>query len=341
MHQHELLTFVKRVHAHIRDSVVTACEATALEQLAAVTGHEGGDTIFAIDRVSEAVLLEQFAELGNQVPFRLIAEGLGETGIHDFPAGVAADALQLVVIVDPIDGTRGLMYQKRSAWILTGVAPYRGPTTNLSDITLAVMTEIPLVKQHLCDTLWAIKGQGAHAERYDRIRGTTTPFPIRPSQATTIRQGFGNIARFFPGDRARLAAVDDLIVTLMLGEAPQGRALSFEDQYISTGGQFYELLMGHDRWLADIRPLLLAPSIRYGNQPMLCCHPYDVCTELIAREAGVVVCQANGLPLNAVLDVDSPVSWVAVANHTLAQQLIPVLQQALQIHGMELEEVRL
>ena len=30
------------------------------------------------------------------------------------------------VIVDPIDGTRGLMYQKRSAWILTGVAPNRG-----------------------------------------------------------------------------------------------------------------------------------------------------------------------------------------------------------------------
>ena len=35
------------------------------------------------------------------------------------------------VIVDPIDGTRGLMYQKRSAWILTGVAPNRGPGTSL------------------------------------------------------------------------------------------------------------------------------------------------------------------------------------------------------------------
>jgi fructose-1,6-bisphosphatase/inositol monophosphatase family enzyme len=339
MQPHELLAFIKRVHQHIRDSVVAACEATAIEQLATITGHEGGDTIFAIDRISEDVLLAQFAELGQLIPFRLVAEGLGESGVHDFPIGVSPESLRYVVIVDPIDGTRGLMYQKRSAWILTGVAPYRGDATNLGDITVAVMTEIPLVKQHLSDTLWAIQGYGAHAERFDRVRGTTVQLHIRPSQATTIRQGFGNIARFFPGDRARLAAVDDLVVTRMLGESPQGRALSFEDQYISTGGQFYELLMGHDRWLADVRPLLLAPAQRNENQPMLCCHPYDVCTELIAREAGVIVCQANGLPLAAPLDVNSPVSWVAVANATLARQLIPALQHALVAHGMALEEV--
>ena len=36
------------------------------------------------------------------------------------------------------------MYQKRSAWILTGVAPNRGPETSLQDIVLAMQTEIPL-----------------------------------------------------------------------------------------------------------------------------------------------------------------------------------------------------
>ncbi len=338
MHPHLFLDVIKRIHRHIRDQVLATCEASALEQLAAVTGHEGGDTIFAIDRVSEAVLLDQFAALGAHVPFRLVAEGLGDSGIHDFPHGVSADALEYIVIVDPIDGTRGLMYQKRAAWILTGIAPYRGPTTQLCDITIAVMTEIPLVKQHISDTLWAIKGEGAHAERFDRVRNTTVPLQIRPSQATTIRQGFGNIARFFPGERARLAAVDDMVVAHMLGEAPQGRALAFEDQYISTGGQLYELLMGHDRWLADVRPLLIAPHERHGAQPMLCCHPYDVCTELIARESGIIVCKANGAPLNAPLDVHSPVSWVAIANAHIAAELIPVLQAALIAHGLFLEE---
>jgi hypothetical protein len=83
------------------------------------------------------------------------------------------------------------------------------------------MTEIPLVKQYLCDTLWAVAGQGAHASRFNRITATSQPLPIRPSQATTILNGFGNIARFFPGERARLAAVDDLLTTQLLGEAPQ------------------------------------------------------------------------------------------------------------------------
>ncbi|MCX6015026.1 MAG: inositol monophosphatase, partial [Chloroflexales bacterium] len=233
---------------------------------------------------------------------------------------------------------RGLMYQKRPAWILTGVAQYRGTRTNLRDITMALMTEIPLVKQHLCDTLWAIAGKSALATRFNRITKTTQPLPIRPSQATTILNGFGNIARFFPGERARLAAVDDMLTTQLLGEAPQGRALSFEDQYISTGGQLYEILMGHDRWLADVRPLLLPPEQRHGETPMLCCHPYDMCTELIAREAGVIVCKANGQPLDAPLDVHSGVSWVAIANIALAVRLLPALQNALQTHNMQLED---
>src|SRR2546426_8918997 len=42
------------------------------------------------------------------------------------------------LLVDPIDGTRGLMYQKGSAWNLTGVAPDRGAATPLRDIVLAV-----------------------------------------------------------------------------------------------------------------------------------------------------------------------------------------------------------
>ena len=71
------------------------------------------------------------------------------------PQGTSEKDALWRVIVDPIDGTRGLMYQKRSAWILTGVAPNRGPATSLEDVVLAVQTEMPLVKQHLSDALWA------------------------------------------------------------------------------------------------------------------------------------------------------------------------------------------
>src|SRR6185436_21173879 len=98
------------------------------------------------------------------------------------PKGTPDAECRWRLLVDPIDGTRGLMYQKRSAWILTGVAPNRGAETRLRDIVLAVQTEIPLVKQHLCDQLWAVRGAGVEATRRDRLSGRTESLTLRPSR---------------------------------------------------------------------------------------------------------------------------------------------------------------
>lgn len=320
-----LLAELRAIHARIRAAVVAACERTAEEHLAAVVDSTAGDTVFAIDRVSEAVLLAEFGRLAAVWPLRLVAEGLGATGVADLPAGVPPE---IVVIVDPIDGTRGLMYQKRPAWILTGVAPFGEGAPTLADIELAVQTEIPLVKQHLCDSIWALAG-AVGGERLDRLTGARRPLQPRPSQAATLAQGFGGLARFFPGPRARLAALDDAVVERLLGAPPPGRALAFEDQYISTGGQLYELLIGHDRWCADLRPLTWPDSAARG----LCCHPYDLCTELIARAAGVIVTDAHGRPLAAPLDVTSDLAWCGFANAALSAQVMPVLQTLLREQG--------
>jgi len=87
-------------------------------------------------------------------------------------------------------------YQKRSGWILTGVAPNCGSDTNLQDIVLALQTEIPLVKQHLSDTLWCVRGKGVHAERFNRLTSESQPITLTPSRSRTIRHGFAQISRF-------------------------------------------------------------------------------------------------------------------------------------------------
>ncbi|HJQ20734.1 MAG TPA: hypothetical protein VJ867_10320, partial [Gemmatimonadaceae bacterium] len=142
-----LLAAVRGAHAAIRDAVVAACEQQAMDVLAAPVAEAAGDTIFAIDRVSEDALVEQFEAIATRWPCVLIAEGLAEgAGRLVLPRGRAADQAELTIIVDPIDGTRGLMYQKRPAWILTGVASVRGDArATLADIELALQTEIPLV----------------------------------------------------------------------------------------------------------------------------------------------------------------------------------------------------
>ena len=329
----DLLARLRVIHDAIREAVVDACEQSASEQLAVPLGHDGGDTIYAIDRVSERVLLEHFAELASRWSCVLVAEGLGTTGRTVLPLGTSPDVAELQIIVDPIDGTRGLMYQKRPAWILTGVARNRGTVTTLADIEIALQTEIPLLKQHLCDTLWVIGGK-VGGERHDRLSGEGMPLAPHPSHAATIAEGYGGIARFFPGARDLLAAVDDEVAERILGPVQRGRAQLFEDQYISTGGQLYELLMGHDRWIADLRPLVEPILRQRGGALGLCCHPYDLCTESIARAAGILVTDECGRCLTAPLDVTTDVAWVGIANAQLRDQLWPVLRDVLAERGL-------
>jgi hypothetical protein len=243
-----------------------------------------------------------------------------------FPLGSSESSAAWRIIVDPIDGTRGLMYQKRSAWILTGIAPNRGEKTSLQDIVAAVQTEIPLLKQHLSDQMWAIKGQGTSAERHNRLTGGNTRLQLRPSKSGTIAHGFSTISRFFPGAREVLAAIDDEIVTGALGPVTLGKAHCFEDQYISSGGQLYELMAGKDRFIADLRPLL--------KQLGICCHPYDVCTALIATELGVLVTDPFGQPLNPLLNVEADVAWAGYANEHIRRQVEPLLWAALRNRGL-------
>ena len=325
----DTLPVLKRLHERIRDAVVATCESQSVEAMATIAHDAEGDTIYAVDRVSEELLIEVVEqELATDTPVVLVAEGI-EGGQIVLPRGADAASATLRIIVDPIDGTRGVMYQKRPAWILTGVAPNRGPSTSLADIEVALMTEIPLVKQHQSDMLWAVRGQGARGERFDRIRGTRQPLPLRPSTATTIAHGFAQVSRFFPGARAELAAIDDAICRQALGPIQPGKAQCFEDQYICSGGQLYEVIIGHDRFVADLRPLMEPVLAARGVHLGICCHPYDLCTELIAREAGVIVCTPDGQPLTATLAVEPDVSWVAYANEATRTEIEPALRRAL------------
>ena len=328
-----LLDPILSIHERVRAAVVDACARQAAEQLAAVAG-DAGDTIYNIDRVAEDAFVQGVADLAREEPLCLVAEGL-PGGALVVPAGVREGECRWRLLADPIDGTRGLMYQKRSAWILTGVAPNRGPApaTCLRDVVLAVQTEIPLLKQHLSDQLWAFRGEGVEARRFNRLSGARERITLRPSRADTIAHGFATVVRFFPGARDVLAAVDDEVAHALVPPAP-GRAACFEDQYASTGGELYELMAGHDRLVADLRPLVQSVRAANGLPPGLCCHPYDLCTALIAEESGVVLTDPVGAPVDAPFDVTTDVAWVGYANERLRALVEPVLQGALRRRGL-------
>ncbi|HJZ82347.1 MAG TPA: hypothetical protein VKD91_18440, partial [Pyrinomonadaceae bacterium] len=63
-------------------------------------------------------------------------------------------------------------------------------------------------------------------------------------------------------------------------------------------------------------------------------HPYDLCTELIAREAGVIVTDEKGERLRAALAVDVDVAWAGYANERIREQIEPLLHTALSRRGL-------
>jgi fructose-1,6-bisphosphatase/inositol monophosphatase family enzyme len=297
---------------------------------AAVTA---ADTIYQIDRVSEKAVADWFeAHWPADRPVELVMEGIEEGEAVTVPRGTPVARTEFKCILDPIDGTRNLMYDKRPAWTLAALAPQRGDETGLGDLVVAAMTELPTSKQWAADQVSGVRGcgpAGLVAERVDVRGGGRGRLALRPSQATDFKHGFASLVRFFPEGKALLARVEEEIWHALHGPGGTGSPLVFEDQYVSTGGQVYELLAGHDRMLGDLRPLALR---KLGLDSALTCHPYDICTALLLPEAGGVVEAPEGGPLRAPLDTTSPVAWMGYANAALAAQVRPLLLRLIKEH---------
>jgi len=305
----ELRSALVRVGEAVRDDVLTACRTQSVDQLSAYDDTGDGDTSFAVDKVSEERLLELVADL----PVRLVAEGVAPQDRH----------AEWTLLADPLDGTRQLAHQKRSAWVLLGAT--RG--TTLGELEVSVAVEVPTVKAAAADVLSAVRGAGATGERVDLNDRRRTSLPVRPSTARGIEQGYGGVARYFPGAREELAAIDDAVARRVLGPPRAGKAQSFEDQYC-TGGTMMELAVGHDRWACDLRPLL--GTERAG----ICAHPYDLAGWLVAAEAGVHVVRPDGGPLDAPLDLTADVAWAAYGNDAIRALVEPALHAVLSERGL-------
>jgi len=309
----------------IRDAVMARRPGKDLPSLSVVADYAGGDTIYAIDKFSEEAILAWFGKnWPARWPVQVVMEGIE----HElcFPAGTRASETGWKCILDPIDGTRGIMYDKRSAWALAGIAPQRGEETRLSEIVAAAMTEIPTTKQWRADQLSATLDGPLVAEAFD-IRGrTAAPLAVAPSSASDFSHGFSSLAKFFPEGRTLTSQIEERLWDELIARTASPSPTVFDDQYISTGGQFYEIITGHDRMIGDLRPILFHVL---DLESSLVCHPYDACAALVLQKSGAVYEHPLGGFPDAPLDTMSGVAWVAYANERLASLARPALKKIL------------
>ena len=197
---------------------------------------------------------------------------------------------------------------------------------------IAAMTELPTSKQWRADQISGVRGCGPDGLLCQIVNvnsGSRHHLSLRPSQAQDFKHGFASLAHFFPEGKALLAQVEEHLWDELYGLGSSASPLVFDDQYISTGGQIYEILAGHDRMLGDLRPLAFK---KLGLSSGLACHPYDICTAMLLTEAGGIIEAPDGSTLDVPLDTTSPVTWMAYANETLANQVRPLMQKLIAAH---------
>lgn len=295
-------------------------------ELSRAAHYGAGDLSFAIDLPAEQLIADTFTRATALHPIVVVSEGIGT---RVFPESARPEDARWRIIIDPLDGTRELMYDKRSAWILSAVAPNRGDETTLADVVVAVQTEVPPTRQQIGVVLQAARGRGAQAQDWD-LADETPAGPkrrLRSSGAATIENGFCSFVHYFPGTHEIVGRIADRVYARVLGPVRPGDARVFDDQYLSSGGLLYLLAAGKHRLVVDIRPLVDRELAQSGG---LTAHPYDLCTALIAEEAGAIVTDAAGLPLSYPLDTATGCSWIGYAGTALRNQVEGILRSEIE-----------
>ncbi len=338
-----LLAAVRALHEDIRARAGELLERARRDgrpELASGVGAQGaGDINYAIDDAAEVALEAFGTRLGARYALTLVSEGPGVKRYGAAPAvsrgAETAHAAQgpphpapLRAIIDPIDGTRSLMHDMRSAWALTGLARDRGDGTRLSDVELAVQTELPTTSAAVYHVLWARRGQGAWIARHDVRSGREIErSPLRVAAQIPIENGYLCFPRFLAEERRAVAQIEARFLQRIIAAHVLSPRLLYDDQYLCSAGQLYLVTTGRYRMLADVRGWLH----RTRGLDNFTAKPYDLAALLVYTEAGVSVLDAHFAPLDAPLDTETKLSVIAFANETLRAQLEPHLRAVLQM----------
>lgn len=324
-----LLAETRALHEVVRRDVAALLErarATGNGELASLPGAwAAGDLSYAIDEPAEAALEAYGEALGRRHPVTLISEG---PGLKTYGAG--APGAPVRVIVDPVDGTRSIMHDMRSAWVLTGIAPDRGDATRLSDCIVAVQTELPVTSAGIYHVLTAIAGQGATIARHDTRTGALIDSrPLRASTEARVDNGYLCFTRFLPVERTAIAALEATFLERIIPALDLSPRLLYDDQYLCNAGQMFFVTTGRYRLLADLRGWLG----RTRGLANFTSKPYDMAALLVYREAGIPVLDEHFAPFDAPLDTETRLSIIAFANEALRRALQPHLEAVLREAG--------
>lgn len=264
----------------------------------------GGDAEFPVDVLAEQVAWDHLQDSGRNVAVYTESEGLRLIG----------EDPEYVLVIDPIDGTRGAAADLEMACVSIAAARFTDAPT-IGDIEYAVLKEIKTGHWMYAD---------AHSEG---IESGGYPDPVPAVGATEIPERmFWSLE--FNGHPAQLML--DAYGHLIDASANRGgvyvfNSASFSISRIITGQMDAYVDIGN-RLLRD-RPETEEDFRRVGHGSILHLFPYDIAASVfLAERAGVVITDAYGASLRPTrlleIDPDNQRSCIAACTPELHASLL-------------------
>jgi fructose-1,6-bisphosphatase/inositol monophosphatase family enzyme len=291
-----------------------------------------GDLTYGIDAPTEEVLTRWLLEQARHGPLSLLTEDAGWRHFGPGPAGPGElpgfDHGGPRIVVDPIDGTRNLMTDLRSAWsVIALCGPGKGEPRQ-SDVVHGLLSEIPTSRAGSWLRLCADKGGACEFEEFALHSGQSARAPrtLRADADDRVDHGYFPFFKYMADMRVMIGEVETRFLARLEQHERADVRNCYDDQYISNAGQLVCLITGQYRMIAELRAHL---AERRGRAT-LTTKPYDIAGALLCAEAaGCVITDALGAPLDFPLDARTPVSFVGWHNSATQRRLRPHLDAAL------------
>jgi len=318
--------------------LAATCRRQQLEaktaELSRVDGVGVGDTTFGIDTRPEAVVAAWAEELALAGPLSILTEDSGWRHLGPAAGGFGPlagfDHGGPRVVVDPVDGSRNLMFDLRPAWAAIAAAPPGSAQPRLSDLTLGVVQELGTSRHGRALRLTGVAG-GDCQEQLFELDSHGLAARVHKRQLTVdadnrVDQGFVPFFRYHPASRVQLARLEAAFFERLRRHEGADLRSIFDDQYISNAGQLVLLAQGKYRMIADLRGLCQNTD----GSPAVTSKPYDIAGAVVcARAAGALLESPSGEALDVPLDATTQVSFVGFTNAATRARLAPHLQSAL------------
>ncbi|TQF01748.1 hypothetical protein E6W39_05145 [Kitasatospora acidiphila] len=243
---------------------------------------KGGDAEFPVDLLAERAAWDFLTEREEPIAVYTESEGLRTIGRNP----------ECVLIIDPIDGTRGAAADLEMACVSIAAAPF-GEAPTIGDIRYAMLQEIKSGNWLYADADGGGLESGGFAAPVPRLSAT-----VDPDRMFWSLEFNGHPAELMIGAYGHL-----IDASANTGGVYVFNSASFSISRIITGQMDAYVDIGN-RLLRD-RPATEPDFRRVGHGSILHLFPYDIAASVfLAERAGVTITDAYGKPLHDTLLLD-------------------------------------